>query len=624
MAAVNTTPNDTELEAMRKDDFSWHPCKVSLCSSGIGLIVEYLNNDLDFMIVTKEEALARLRIRSAPLQSDECSLIQEGECVLATNKSQPKGLFFEAEVEKTLRVRHSKKIHCRCTFVVRWIHHGREGETAILPSSAIMKMSTKCINIHPTIVAFFNSLTTKIHQKFSPLPSFVEGMDWEMDDFELEKQIKEISFAADSSGMKISQNILSGIEVHIQKQYQCKATPKSRKKDSGIQLIDTEVKGFSHPSPFIQDEFAASSTPLNPIAARAALAYLMSKFSQSTECSPTLKEAKGFRPQPGISETEATTVTFAPKYENIVKTLFPAEEASKEPNLFDAPCELSKWDSKNEECQPEFVDCVANIDRSTTKKNSGMHARIGLSCSARQRSSERSCDNVEMTCIAETKLMHSMNTRRLTRSAVRKADAKVISEAKNVNTGKYSSVLEKDLLEDEKTVVSPIDASLTNKLKDQVAKRETLNKNESLTKTSSAGIETLNNSRRLTRSAVCGKTQNNDVGPYKRCEESRLSEYVKSDIIKGNTTPECNASETENPISATLPNAISSTHTAERYKKVQKVAPVKTTQKIAGDAASNDVPRQGVKRKSNTFKEQVPRFSPRLRFLPRTRSQKQS
>lgn len=109
-----------------------------------------------------------------------------------------------------LRVRHSKKIHCRCTFVVRWIHRGREGDTSNVPCSAIMKISTKCITLHPTIVAFFNSLTMPIRCNISPLPAVLESMDYEMDVFELEKQIAEIINAADASILKISERNFEG------------------------------------------------------------------------------------------------------------------------------------------------------------------------------------------------------------------------------------------------------------------------------------------------------------------------------------------------------------------------------------------------------------------------------
>lgn len=285
-------------------------------------------------------------------------------------------------------------------------------------------------------------------------------------------------------------------------------------------------------------------------------------------------------------ETEGPTATFVPKYEHIVKALFPTKEATRETKIFDASFEASKQESKNEECHPQIVDFVANTACSTAKENLETHARDTLSCSAKQRSSEDSCKNVEMTCVAGKTLMPSINRRRFTHSAVREAEEEVIAVAKNVNKGKLSSVQERDLLEDEKTVVSPIDAetasNFAHNLKDQLANREIYKNNDSERKYCAAGLQTLNNSRRLTRSAVRAKTENNNVEPYKRFEESRLSDHVKSDISNGDITSESDASETETPTSATLPNGISSTHTVERCEKVQKASLMKTAQKIEG------------------------------------------
>lgn len=76
------------------------PCMHS--SSGVELIVDYVNADSEDIIVSEEEAIARLRIRSIPLDGDDCVHIQEGDHVLATRKSQSKSLSFDAEVEKVL------------------------------------------------------------------------------------------------------------------------------------------------------------------------------------------------------------------------------------------------------------------------------------------------------------------------------------------------------------------------------------------------------------------------------------------------------------------------------------------------------------------------------------------
>lgn len=53
------------------------------------------------MVLNKDEALMRLRFRSAPLQGDDCSHIQ-GKHVLCIHKSPFKSHFYDAKVEKVL------------------------------------------------------------------------------------------------------------------------------------------------------------------------------------------------------------------------------------------------------------------------------------------------------------------------------------------------------------------------------------------------------------------------------------------------------------------------------------------------------------------------------------------
>jgi hypothetical protein len=65
-----------------------------------GLLIEFGSQDLEDILLHDEEALMRLRFCSTPLQGDDCTHIEEGECVLATNKSQFKSNFYDAKVEK--------------------------------------------------------------------------------------------------------------------------------------------------------------------------------------------------------------------------------------------------------------------------------------------------------------------------------------------------------------------------------------------------------------------------------------------------------------------------------------------------------------------------------------------
>lgn len=69
-------------------------------SSGVGILVEYSddNSDPDDIILSTDEAVARLRIRSTPLEGLSCSTVQQGDGVLA--KRSHVNLFFDAEVTK--------------------------------------------------------------------------------------------------------------------------------------------------------------------------------------------------------------------------------------------------------------------------------------------------------------------------------------------------------------------------------------------------------------------------------------------------------------------------------------------------------------------------------------------
>lgn len=70
-------------------------------SSGLGLFVKFESEKSeDTIFKNEEEAVKHLRIRSLPLQGDDCSKIAQGEHVLAAHKSQFKIRLFDAEVQK--------------------------------------------------------------------------------------------------------------------------------------------------------------------------------------------------------------------------------------------------------------------------------------------------------------------------------------------------------------------------------------------------------------------------------------------------------------------------------------------------------------------------------------------
>ncbi|GMH30106.1 hypothetical protein Nepgr_031949 [Nepenthes gracilis] len=281
---------EVELEAMRKSDSSWHPCQVSLSYHG-GLIVDVEHQDSKDMILNKEEVFSHLRIRSIPLQVDDCSQIQEGEHVLAAFPSNSESLFFDAVVVKAVRVRHSKRASCRCNFAVKWLSLGSENLT--LPSNSILKLATDSINTHPIIASFLNSVKIPSCSATSPhtVPDETDG-EYDLHGA-LEKQIEEISNLVDVPKKDILEDILLG------------AKQDSTKGQALTKLVDQypvsklhvkEANGGNHlrrstrsqgktqremhdilPLPTSTLEVSLESrSPLSPLAARAALASLVS------------------------------------------------------------------------------------------------------------------------------------------------------------------------------------------------------------------------------------------------------------------------------------------------------------------------------------------------------------
>lgn len=78
---------------------------LSLCSSNDAtsfIVVQFESCNQEDILSNREDALARLRFRSTPLEYGECSHIKEGECVLVMHKGQTTSLFFDAVIEKVL------------------------------------------------------------------------------------------------------------------------------------------------------------------------------------------------------------------------------------------------------------------------------------------------------------------------------------------------------------------------------------------------------------------------------------------------------------------------------------------------------------------------------------------
>ncbi|KAL6520974.1 hypothetical protein OROGR_017543 [Orobanche gracilis] len=347
----NAVDDVIELEVMRKGSLSWHPCQVSLCSSGLGLIVVYGDNHPKEVIADKQEVLSRIRVRSTPLQGGDCSSLQQGNHILATKSSDVKGVFCDARVEKAIRVRHSKRTHCRCSFTIKWLHQPLEEEALTVPASSIMKLSAKSTDLHPTISTFFSMLESSMLESSNGGDSslcskiIVDSMNWEMDiNLLLEKQIEEITNSTDVSHKKISKNIVFELEVDLKGQSQGRTISASLKEPrftvplldclkgstwcENKQSVDATVETLPASVSPIQETFAGSRLPLNPLAARAALASLRSKFPQKTELSVHSNVEKGGVINEHFSSVSSALVERSSNFEGIAKTLLPTSGAS--------------------------------------------------------------------------------------------------------------------------------------------------------------------------------------------------------------------------------------------------------------------------------------------------------
>ncbi|KAL0338328.1 UNVERIFIED_CONTAM: hypothetical protein Sangu_1354900 [Sesamum angustifolium] len=442
----NNTADVVELEAMRKDSYSWHPCKVELSftsgnlawcsvlqvrmkrknqfdrSEGLGLIVKYGDNIWEEMITDKDRVLARVRVRSMSLQGDDCFSLQRGDHVLATRHPHAKGIFFDARVEEAIRVRHSKRIHCRCSFIIKWLHQALEEEVLTAPASAIMKLATKSINLHPTISTFFSMLESSNGLDTFPHSTISDSLNWEMDiNLLLEKQIEEISNPTNVPQKKIRNNFLSGLEVDLKGQSHARVIDASVKDPCDTETVRKQsmetLLGNAAAIPLIEQEFTESKSLLNPLAARAALASLRSKFPQSAELSVksnveeeyltnkhnSCKSMCGskhcvFSSVEFSSNTDDVSVKVSailggksPSYPSIMKTLFPTSSAPQIVEFADVSSrvQVNGTEKKNKNSDKKITQPSGiRLTRAQSRKNSGMHESTQMTNTMETRSSK--------------------------------------------------------------------------------------------------------------------------------------------------------------------------------------------------------------------------------------------
>ncbi|KAL8039403.1 hypothetical protein ABFX02_10G034900 [Erythranthe guttata] len=427
----NSTGNDVvQLEAMRKDSFSWHPCKVSLCSRGLGLILQFGDNYMEEIITDQQEVMARIRVRSTPLQGDDCSSLRQGDRVLATRSSHAKSVFCDALVEEAMRVRHSKRIHCRCTFKIKWLH---QEETLTVPAGAIMKLSTESINLHPTISTYFSMLESSNDLDKSPYSIAADITNLEMDiNVLLEKQIEEIRNSTNVS-QKISKDFVLGLEVDLGGQSHGWEIDASLKEPCVTIPFPNNIKAYTGSgtehtakttTEIPQEEFNGSRSLLSPLAARAALASLRSNFPQSVELSlqSNVEKADDFS-----LEISAALGGKSPNFKDIAKTLFPTSTTPPEPQF----PKVSSLEKKSKISEKKIIQ----------------PSQTRFTRSQIQRSNEM-CESTRKRTFAEDAEKHNPS-KRLTRSASvsrEETEKNNMQPKQKISKTKFSESKELDLL----------------------------------------------------------------------------------------------------------------------------------------------------------------------------------
>nr|XP_010937660.1 uncharacterized protein LOC105056962 [Elaeis guineensis] len=556
-----------ELEAMRKEDGSWHPCRVSLSSNDATsfIVVQFESCNQEDIISDREDALARLRFRSTPLEYGECSHIKEGECVLVMRKGQTTSLFFDAVIEKTYRVKHSNRVHCRCTFEVRWLNPKLNGETVTVPSKSVMKLSDKDIDSHPAFAAFLTTLTRRNGVEF---PSFLDLLEETTRETNLhgllEKQIEEISKSADRlecprevlleakranlNGRKWNKMVVTSRTILFNGHDDFRRSTRSQSK----QQLDIELNKRSE------------DVPLSPLAARAALASLVHELPHEPE--------------------------------------FPICQIGKEGYLDPAPEGLKKHIDEH------FLDVEGLLDISDVK--------IQYNPSVLLSSTENSYNgppvedrNLSRACISTRK----NNTKKCVSE---ESPASLSSQEKPAGASKESGkkVGSSTIVKHSKNSVTDGKQNggvVTTRLTRSAVQKDILNSTVEVEQGSSNGKFASLVSTRLTHSA---EKKMRCVANIKReLENNKLTQDAEELV-----TPE-NIEGKKKKIPSSVDTETNLTLDSRKRTRASSVTP--PTKEDRGEILQDDESFPASKRTASSKKPSL-RFSPRLRFLPRTRSQK--
>ncbi|XP_057778929.1 uncharacterized protein LOC130997581 isoform X2 [Salvia miltiorrhiza] len=686
-ARVSAASDIVELEAMGKDGLSWHPCQVSLCSRGQGIRVLYGNN-LEEMIINKQEIFARIRVRSTPLEGDDCSSIKQGDHVLATESLHVKGVFYDARVEKAIHVRHSKRTHCRCSFTIKWLHHTLPEEALTVPASAIMKLATTSIDLHPTISAFFSMQ--------EPSNAFdADRKNWEMDiNVLLEQQIKEISTSTEVPRDKILKDFVSGPKVDLKgKSHGWDIKASFRDPLGAVSFLD-KLDGFNGsenkqpvtlgtpptPTPSIQEELRGNRFLLNPLAARAALASLRSESPQSSQLKGDMTgqhSTANLMQRPTVcsfssvdcssNAEDFSLKTSAANVRSITKKLFPTSSPTHTVELSNLSCgaQINEMKKKNKMGEKKTLSADMRLTRSRIQRDNGMH------------------ETSQMTNNNETQ-SRLTGTHRVTRSRVKGAEKieandyhgagrdHVHNECMKLETFPHSAIAPENCLSDNlKAVASPINGQISTRRvtrsrdkrleKTEVNEYITAVKDNMLTgctKPSTSTQDTvapkfyLSNNQKAVASSLDSETSIHSVKHAKDVhgkdgilDVNTQKDYLIQDAEKHNNPkrPKQSAASkvTENSTvqlklkqrkrnstesdvlieRLCIDRSLTSLHATNNNEQSSEEAESGKRFTRANTAPKGSGSHHSTRHKSASLGKPETRFSPRLRFLPRTRSQ---
>ncbi|KAJ8435003.1 hypothetical protein Cgig2_027846 [Carnegiea gigantea] len=627
---------EVKLEAKRRADGSWHPCQVSLRAGA--LFVKLEGEDSEDIIVDVEDALTCLRVRSVPLYQDDCCYIEEGRKVLAAREQNSGRFFFDAVVEKVIKVRHSKRARCRCSFLIKWLCQGGETKTATVPSGSIMRLAAESISSHPVVTAFLSSAKNSIFCTTSLSPTVLDDVEVEIDLHGLlGKQIEEIGSLADASKNELLKDTLSGVnygifamiffsynsdcagrgghtkpvvsgkasKLHVEINCGTNHVRRSGRKQT---TTSTKMEDPITSAPSSIEKSVDNMSTLNPLAARAVLASLVSKHPQKTE----FVHSEGKK---CVSVLDYTVEQDA-SLEIVGGVLMSGGSAS---GTFNYTVAASAELLDNEKAQKSNIE-GARRKKFHAQKTCGQQVVVG---GCKNEGLTEICGSMSSSMREEESTQPPRGSR-LTRSAAR---TEGVSSNGEVESGMVdedmmfgrvtrsafkrrsgnSSVEVKEALHD--NPVRVIRSTHTS------IKRESklLNGEDRSTIDVQAKYKTsLTNAKRVTRSAADAVTVSLDYNVNEALEGEPRTESVAG----ANFLPD-DSVLTSNRVSQLL-NA--KHELVENNKKQKRLDAVEKSQKTAVEGQHSSLDHQS-HNKLISSKDQPLRSSPRLRFLPRTQSQ---